>query len=242
MSNDEQIRRLFDLWYGIVPEEPSEVTQKQVALLREKASPSPNAAILDLGCGTGRHLQRLEKLGFANLCGVDFSRSAIAIAESKTPSGHVQYACEPFEEFLKRNPCRFDLIYSFDCTSSLYAPPEFRESLVQIHKSLKSEGQCFMELWNPVPPLLQDKLSAEREYELPAGTLRYKAQFVPERGIIVLRHRLTGKDGAVMYLPEQLQYVYSFAELESLARDSGFRQCLTYGGDSSLMAYALLRK
>jgi SAM-dependent methyltransferase len=46
----------------------------------------PRGAVLDLGCGTGRHAIELARLGFA-VCGIDASERMIAQARAHTPAG-----------------------------------------------------------------------------------------------------------------------------------------------------------
>ena len=45
----------------------------------------PRGAVLDLGCGTGRHAIELARLGFA-VCGIDASRRMIAHARARIPA------------------------------------------------------------------------------------------------------------------------------------------------------------
>jgi SAM-dependent methyltransferase len=45
---------------------------------------SPQARILDYGCGYGRSLAELSEAGFQNLVGVDFSEAMLARAHGST--------------------------------------------------------------------------------------------------------------------------------------------------------------
>ncbi|MEV6446315.1 class I SAM-dependent methyltransferase [Amycolatopsis sp. NPDC051716] len=71
---------------------------------------NPHAAtLLDVGCGTGEHVQRLAKL-FDHVEGMDLSPHMVAIASAKVPQA----------AFHVGDMCDFDLGQTFDAVVSLY--------------------------------------------------------------------------------------------------------------------------
>ena len=60
-----------------------------------------HSQLVDLGCGTGELLQRLEREGYSDLCGLDLSSQMISVARQKSPTAKFHHAAIeelPFEE------------------------------------------------------------------------------------------------------------------------------------------------
>ena len=57
----------------------TKATQEEIAFLLDHMNLEPGARILDMGCGTGRHVIPLAKLGFM-VTGVDLSKGMLEIA------------------------------------------------------------------------------------------------------------------------------------------------------------------
>ena len=60
-----------------------------------------HSRLVDLGCGTGELLQRLEREGYSDLCGLDLSSQMISVARQKSPTAKFHHAAIeelPFEE------------------------------------------------------------------------------------------------------------------------------------------------
>lgn len=82
--------------------------QPGVSVLR----PYDGARIVDLGCGTGRHVAHLATLG-VRAVGVDSSRAQLDVAHERW--GHLpglRYECADAVEYLERTTVTFDTIYS----------------------------------------------------------------------------------------------------------------------------------
>ena len=72
-------------------------------------------SIVDIGCGTGEMLQRLEQMGARDLTGVDFSQVALAVAAKRTSARLVcadvrgydftGYGCAVLTEVLEHIEC-----------------------------------------------------------------------------------------------------------------------------------------
>ena len=235
------IKGLFDLWYRFVPEEPADVTQNQADLLTRLIHPLLNAPILDLGCGTGRHLRVLARSGHTCLQGVDFSETAIAVARQRDYTDcAVRYACEDFRAFLAGHPAQFDVVYSFDCTLTLYPSQQLRRYLERIYASLTRGGHCLLEVWSDAAVLSGNALNCERDYAVEDGILHYRASCDRTASRLFFRHELTRHDGTRIRFPEQVQYVYGRDELRRLARDAGFTRFSCHGDASALTTCVLL--
>ncbi|VDL19100.1 unnamed protein product [Hymenolepis diminuta] len=73
LKNFEQFEDEGDIWFGI----PSE--ERIIRYLVSAETPK-DARILDLGCGNGHFCLELAKRGYSSVTGVDYSRSAISLA------------------------------------------------------------------------------------------------------------------------------------------------------------------
>jgi len=82
-----------------------------------------DAAVLELGCGSGRHLEHLAENGFENLSGVDINAEAFdtmrevypALAENGT------FHCGPIEDIIGDfDDGQFDAVYSVETLQHLH--------------------------------------------------------------------------------------------------------------------------
>lgn len=86
--------------------------------------PERDAAILDMGCNVGRHLDFLYRQGYRNLRGVDWSSAAIRDMAARYPDmhAHSKLVNASFEDFLRANPEPVDLVYTRGATFELVHP------------------------------------------------------------------------------------------------------------------------
>lgn len=70
-------------WAQTYDDEPNPMLFLERRILEPLLPPLRNLEIVDLGCGTGRWLEILKRLGACNLLGVDLSPEMLGIAESK---------------------------------------------------------------------------------------------------------------------------------------------------------------
>jgi SAM-dependent methyltransferase len=62
---------------------PNEVSETIVTVLEYYAS--EESAILEVGCSSGRHLERLREAGFENLTGIDINEESFAVMAEQFP-------------------------------------------------------------------------------------------------------------------------------------------------------------
>lgn len=103
---------------GIDPASQSQMDEI-VALVPDRA-----AAILDMGCNVGRHLDYLHRQGYRNLRGVDWSAVALRDMASRYPQAHAaaKLTCCSFEDFLSGEPEPVELVYTRGATFELVHP------------------------------------------------------------------------------------------------------------------------
>ena len=86
--------------------------------------PDRHAAILDMGCNVGRHLDYFYRQGYRNLRGVDWSSAAIRDMATRYPEMYAgsRLTVASFENFLSKNPEAVDLVYTRGATFELVHP------------------------------------------------------------------------------------------------------------------------
>jgi N-acetylglucosaminyldiphosphoundecaprenol N-acetyl-beta-D-mannosaminyltransferase len=116
---------------------------------------SPEAKVLDLGCGNGR-LVPLFKQKKINYNGLDISPKLIEIAQKNNPEAEfIQGAMQqlPFKSE------SFDQVWSIASFHHLINLKDRQDTLREIHRVLKEDGLLQITLWN----LDQDKFAAQRQ-------------------------------------------------------------------------------
>jgi len=110
-------------------------------------------SIIDVGCGTGTHLQKFSS-HFETLAGVDLNKEILGVAKLKFPSAI--YQCAPMKDF------RFD--QKFDSIVSLYSVfnynltlDEAEATLKNMHAHLNNDGVLVLALY--VAKNLERKIS-----------------------------------------------------------------------------------
>jgi len=87
-----------------------------------------DAAVLELGCGSGRHLQYLAADGFENLSGVDINAEAFDTMRETYPAlaAEETFHCSPIEEIIEEfDDGRFDAVYSVETLQHLHPDVEW---------------------------------------------------------------------------------------------------------------------
>lgn len=96
-------REGYDLWAEIYDDEANPLVLLEEPLVERLLGEVRGLAVLDVGCGTGRHAVRLAQAG-ARVTGLDFSRGMLAKARAKAGAERVDFrehdlgAPLPFED------------------------------------------------------------------------------------------------------------------------------------------------
>lgn len=117
---------------------------KEVTFLHRLLSEEKVKTILDIGCGTGTHLSKLEEYGY-DCEGIDLNIEMIDIARTKL-KGKVSLA----------DMRDFDFNVQFDAIISMFAVfnhnlnmEDAQNTLTQLRKHLKLGGVLILDLYNP---------------------------------------------------------------------------------------------
>ena len=118
-------------------------TERQIQFIRNMVK--PQGMVLDVACGSGRHLIALGKEGWG-VVGVDISLKLLRIAKSRWSGAQVVLADMRFLPF---KPEAFAAAVSMD-TSFGYLPSEQEDtrSLRELHRVLRQDGVLVVDVFN----------------------------------------------------------------------------------------------
>jgi len=115
------------------------------SLLLNKTSP----ALLDLGCGTGEHVDRLNTYGI-RCTGIDSSQEMLNIARQRYNTNKIT--------FLHNDIASFDFYEEFDLITCLFGSFNYlmknetiETALWNTYRALKTDGMALFEVWNSYP-------------------------------------------------------------------------------------------
>ena len=87
-----------------------------------------DATILELGCGSGRHLAHLADHGFTNLSGIDINAEAFDTMRETYPTlaADGTFHCDPIEDIIEGfDDGQFDAVYSIETLQHLHPDVEW---------------------------------------------------------------------------------------------------------------------
>jgi len=126
--------------YGRVFTEPHEDILKIAELFKKKEIKK----VLDLGCGSGRHLVYLAKHGF-EVYGVDIAKSGIKIAKNWLKEENLKAKLK-IGDIYKKLPYRDNFFDAIICTVTLHhnTIEKIRKAIKEIERVLKHGGLIFI--------------------------------------------------------------------------------------------------
>ena len=202
-------------------EAPAEV-ERVIALLGLQ----PPAAVLDLGCGVGRHSLELARRGF-RVTGVD--RTAIYVEEARQRA-----AAEELDlELLVGDMREFARDASFDAALSMLTSFSYFEDAAEnqrvlrnAHRSLRPGGKLIIEMMGKenLARIFQEK----DWHEIPGGFWLQEREVSDDWSHMNNRWILI-RDGQVQEFRLR-HWLYAATELADMLRTAGFRSVDIYGG------------
>lgn len=183
-------------------------SDKETKLLKNFIQ-SYNSRVLDLGCGWGRHLKALAKIGYKNLTGIDSSEKLLRKAKTILKDyPFVKFTKSDFAGF--RSNKKYDFIFqvfqSFGYDTRIYD----QKNLENVNKLLSDEGVYLLDLRNPL------KLSKIEIFDLPSS-VRIQFQIDQKKRILKYKYILNEiKDTGEMNL-------YTLEELKKMFKRAGLK-------------------
>jgi SAM-dependent methyltransferase len=199
---------------------PAQV-EKLIALLGIQ----PGAAVLDLGCGIGRHSVELARRGM-QVTGVDRTQTYLkkAAEHAKASALKLELIREDMRTFCR--PDAFDVVMSFFTSFGYFDDPEEdRQVAMNAHRSLKAGGIFLLEMMGKeiLARNFQERVWREEDGVLVLEEWRVSKSWswVEHRWIVV-----AGGDRHELRFSHRL---YSAVELSSLLAGCGFARADVYG-------------
>ena len=125
-----------------------EIAAKEVRKMAQWLHLPPNAAVLDIGCGMGRHSMALSDTGF-EVTGVDLSDTLLDVARQHDHSGKVQWRHGDMRK-LPFADASFDATVNLFTSFGYFTLEEDNIQVVQqIRRVLKEGGTFLIDFLNP---------------------------------------------------------------------------------------------
>lgn len=187
--------------------------------------------LLDLACGTGKHLFELFKQGYPHLSGSDISESMIQVASENAArlKNGIQFYNYSFQQSNKILPQEFDVVISmFSAVNYITSYAEQLQALRNIHDLLVDDGLFIFDYWNGN--------AVVRDYS-PVKVLRKKSDnseiirisrttidMINQHATVVF-NCLYMEDGQKVNEFEEIHllHYYFFQEMQNLLETAGFR-------------------
>ena len=197
----------FERWFGdeykaLYPHRDETQAHEQVGALIQSLSASPSWRVLDVGCGSGRHLQSFQHRGFQHAFGIDLS--SVLLQDARTANVSVARADMRHLPFAEGS---FDLLTSFFTSFGYFATPdEDLYVLREFCRTLKPDGCIFLDL--PNPPLVIQGLVAHDTQKIGNDTIQVD-RFLEGDQVV---KRIRCGNGGDMY--EERVRLYSLSALQ----------------------------
>jgi len=139
------IRAGYDRWATVYDHDANPLPALEEPLVRAAAGEVHGLAVLDLGCGTGRHSLWLADAG-AEVTAIDFSEGMLAEARRKPGAAAVRFLVHDLHEPLPFPDGAFDLAVSGLALEHLRDLPGFFR---EVRRVLRSGGRSVMSAMHP---------------------------------------------------------------------------------------------
>ncbi len=202
--------------------------QADIAAIIELIAPPRDKPLLDLGCGAGRHLIVLHRLGFCSLTGLDLSAELLQVAKERLIAAgalDVELLCcdmrsVPHQQY-------FASVLSLFTSFGYFARDEENAAVLRsVYQALQLPGKFLVDYINREYLLAN---LVQREEKILAGEpVKITRQLTADQRRIEKRMVITTAAGKEQQFTESVR-LYHPAEMEAMLRAAGFAEICKYG-------------
>jgi SAM-dependent methyltransferase len=227
---------LAEYYYSI--EKENRNIDNDIRLVKSLIKDINNPSLLDIGCGSGEHINILSKLNI-DCTGIDSSSSMLQIAKIRFPDSGV---------FIRKDMRTFDFNERFDIVISLFGSFDYmtedrdiNAAFKNIWKSLKPRGIGLLEIWNAIPI----RTIKEKPLTL-VSKIKYNGNIITrERGftlldyhdktVVQVNYNYTLPDDKIIQ-DQHIMRAFTRTEIEYHLENNGF-DVVAFYANSSMEAY-----
>lgn len=199
-----------------------------ILLIRSVMGARKNPLVLDIGCGTGEHINLMNNEGY-RCFGIDSSESMLNIARLRFPGSAT---------FLHKDMTEFDFFDEFDLATCLFGTfnyliddDDVDKVLWNTWRALKNDGVGLFEIWNALPvQKIREKELAKVSTSLYEGTriTRERGFHIldePQKTVVQVNYSYTiEKSGETSKITDRhVMRAYRKDEIESFFKNNGFK-------------------
>lgn len=223
----------FKRWFGehykrLYPHRDLAEAEGQVGPLLKVLPVTSAWRILDVGCGTGRHVEVLARHGYARLAGMDLSLPLLRDARARS--------LPVLRGDMRHLPFRrggFDLVTSFFTSFGYFATfEEDVEALGQFVSVLKPGGYLFLDLPNADYLLRNLVPSDSRQMHGAEVDQVRRVEVEAHGGRVVIKDIEIRRPGAAVERYQERVRLYSLDELAGHGARFGLRHVSTFGDEA----------
>ena len=135
----------YDRWAAVYDHDANPLPALEETFVRRAVGDVRGLAVLDLGCGTGRHALWLASAG-ASVTAVDFSEGMMARARAKPGAATIRFLAHDLHHPLPIPAGTFDVVVSGLVLEHLRDPDHFFQ---EAHRVLRSGGRAVVSAMHP---------------------------------------------------------------------------------------------
>ena len=198
---------------------------------------STTVKILDLGCGTGKHVRLLDKNGYKAV-GIDNSKAMIKLAKQRYNKNNIDYPKFLYGNMIETNLFNPKLYTHITCYFfTVYYIKDHKKLFYNINYWLKDNGFFCVHLVDPekFDPILDraspfplfslQRYSKKRitESELKFNNFDYKANFEQKGNVSFLNETFKWKKNNKIRKQQHKLYMPSIKQMKSEIKNAGFK-------------------
>ena len=205
-----------------------ELTKLEVDFIEHALALPQGAAILDMGCGFGRHAIGMAGRGY-RVTGLDFNPRYLEIAAEEARAAGTQVSWEAGDMRAIGHAGEFAGVYSYFTSFGYFSDDENEKVLDQVAASLQPKGRFLLDVMNRDWILTHPQQRNWQQRD--DGALHMEENTLELRtSRIVSRQILIDPKGGPQVTKEYFLRAYTCAELSALLQRHGFLVQQVYGG------------